>query len=141
MSDKEMVSLNKSLGEILSSLRRESGYTQPQVSQLLGGEGIDIQTAGISKWEKGLTLPNAAQFLALCKIYGVTDVMDTFTGCPHPAKKLNAEGRRLITDYTRVLIASGLYDAEPEKDKACLPPIEIATESDLRVFGEVVGHS
>lgn len=141
MSDKEMVPVNKSLGEILSSLRREAGYTQSKVSRLLAGEGVDIQTAGISKWEKGLTLPNAAQFLALCKIYGVTDVLETFTGRCHPARKLNAEGRRLIMEYTRVLIASGLYAAEPEKDEACIRPVEIAPESDPRVFGEVPGHS
>lgn len=123
MSDKEMVTVNKSLGEILSALRREAGYTQPQVSGLLANEGVPIQTAGISKWEKGLTLPNAMQFLALCKIYGVTDVLSAFTDFPHPAKKLNAEGRRLIADYTRVLIASGLYDAEPESEGPRLLPL------------------
>ena len=123
MSGKEMVMVNKSLGEILSALRREAGYTQPQVSGLLAGEGFVIQTAGISKWEKGLTLPNAAQFLAICKIYGVTDVMAVFTDAPHPAKQLNAEGRRLIADYTRVLIASGLYAEEPEREAPRLLPL------------------
>lgn len=123
MSIKEMAPVKKSLGEIISALRREAGYTQPQVSELLAAEGIEIRTAGISKWEKGLTQPNAAQFLALCKLYGVTDVMGVFTDSPGPMKKLNAAGRRLVADYIRVLVASGLYAAEPENPSFRLLPL------------------
>ena len=54
-------------------------------------------------------MPNAAQFLALCAIYGVTDVMATFTGAGGSLAGLNAEGRRLVSDYIRVLLASRLY--------------------------------
>jgi transcriptional regulator with XRE-family HTH domain len=123
MSDKEMMRVKKSLGEILSALRREAGYTQPQVSELLAAEGVEIRTAGISKWEKGLTQPNAAQFLVLCKLYGVSDVMGVFTGSPGPTKGLNAEGRRLVADYIRVLLASGLYAAVPEEPGERLLPL------------------
>ena len=86
-----MIRLKKSLGTILTSLRREAGLTQPRVSELLAAEGIDIKPAGISKWEKDMTMPNAAQFLALCAIYGVTDVMATFTGAGGSLAGLNAE--------------------------------------------------
>lgn len=106
--------MKKSLGEILSALRREAGYTQPAVSELLAAEGIDILPAGISKWEKGLTQPNAGQFLTLCRLYGVTDVMGTFTDAPVASARLNSEGRRLVSDYIRVLVASGLYENAPE---------------------------
>lgn len=123
MSEEEMVKVKKSLGEILAALRREAGYTQPQVSELLAAEGVEILTAGISKWEKGLTQPNAAQFLTLCRIYGVNDVMGVFTDSPGPTKRLNAEGRRLVSDYIRVLVASGLYAAEQENEKPRLLPL------------------
>ena len=63
-----MIRLKKSLGTILTSLRREAGLTQPRVSELLAAEGIDIKPAGISKWEKDMTMPNAAQFLSLIHI-------------------------------------------------------------------------
>lgn len=58
--------MHKSLGATLTSLRRMAGYTQVQVTRLLAERGYEIQSAGISKWEKDLTMPNAAQFLALC---------------------------------------------------------------------------
>ncbi|MEG1633827.1 MAG: XRE family transcriptional regulator [Oscillospiraceae bacterium] len=106
--------MGKSLGETLNALRREAGLTQPRVSELLALRGIDIQTAGISKWEKGLTQPSAQQFLALCSIYSVRDVMGVFTGSASTTDALNAEGRRLVADYTRVLIASRLYPYVPE---------------------------
>ena len=81
--------MKKSLGAILTELRREAGLTQPRVSELLAAEGVDIQPAGISKWEKDMTMPNAAQFLALCGIYGVRDVMGTFTGARGATAGLN----------------------------------------------------
>ena len=70
-----MSTVTDSLGTILNKLRRDMKYTQAQVTELLARYGYEIQPAGISKWEKDLTVPNAGQFLALCKIYGVTDVM------------------------------------------------------------------
>lgn len=114
--------MNNSLGAILNSLRREAGFTQPQVAGFLTERGLDIKTAGISKWEKDMTTPNALQFLALCEIYGVSDVMGVFTGAPGRLAGLNAEGRRLVDDYIRVLIASGLY-AEPVESKGRILPL------------------
>ena len=57
------MSVSKSLGETLTALRRESGLTQPGVAALLAELGCAVQPAAISKWEKGQTMPNAAQFL------------------------------------------------------------------------------
>lgn len=131
-----MIPLKKSLGEILTALRRESGLTQPQVSELLAAEGIDIKPAGISKWEKDMTLPNAVQFLALCGIYGVIDVMSTFTGSGGSTAGLNSEGRRLVADYIRVLLASGLYaeTGAPEKSGRVLPLYTLAASAGTGQF-------
>ena len=131
-----MIPLKKSLGEILTALRRESGLTQPQVSELLAAEGIDIKPAGISKWEKDMTLPNAVQFLALCGIYGVIDVMSTFTGSGGSTAGLNSEGRRLVADYIRVLLASGLYaeTEAPEKSGRVLPLYTLAASAGTGQF-------
>lgn len=112
-----MMSVRNSLGETLTALRREAGLTQPAVASLLAGLGHPLQPAAISKWEKGQTLPNAAQFLALCRIYGVRDVLSVFLGEPGPLSGLNGEGRRLVEGYVRVLLASGLYPADaPERE-------------------------
>ena len=106
--------MKKSLGTTLTALRREAGLTQPQVAELLGHEGYPLRPAAISKWEKDLTQPNAAQFLALCRIYSVRDVLSAFLGEGDALSGLNAEGRRLVDGYIRVLLASGLYAEEPE---------------------------
>ena len=90
--------MRKSLGETLTALRREAGLTQPGVAALLAELGCAVQPAAISKWEKGQTMPNAAQFLALCRIYRVRDVLGAFLGEPGPLSGLNGEGRRLVEE-------------------------------------------
>lgn len=104
--------MEKSLGTILCRLRKEKSLTQSAVSIELSKLGFSIQTAAISKWEKDLTMPNASQFLALCEIYEVADVMAVFAEKSSSVSKLNDEGKRLVSDYVRVLIASGLYKNE-----------------------------
>lgn len=115
--------MQNSLGETLCALRKSAGLTQIQVSELLAGEGIDIKVAGISKWEKGLTQPSASQFLALCGIYGVHDVMGEFTDAPTPMSRLSGEGKRLVADYIRVLDKSGLYPATPRPAEGRVLPL------------------
>ena len=127
--------MRKSLGETLTALRRESGLTQPGVAALLAELGCAVQPAAISKWEKGQTMPNAAQFLALCRIYRVRDVLGAFLGEPGPLSGLNAEGRRLVDGYIRVLLASGLYaEAAPEEARRTLPLYHLAASAGTGQF-------
>ena len=127
--------MRKSLGETLTALRREAGLTQPGVAALLAELGCAVQPAAISKWEKGQTMPNAAQFLALCRIYRVRDVLGAFLGEPGPLSGLNAEGRRLVDGYVRVLLASGLYaEAAPEEARRTLPLYHLAASAGTGQF-------
>ena len=125
--------MHKSLGATLTSLRRMAGYTQVQVTRLLAERGYEIQSAGISKWEKDLTMPNAAQFLALCQIYGVTDVLGTFTDSG-ASSNLNEEGRRLVANYVRVLEASGLYAETKPSAARTLPLYDLAVSAGTGQF-------
>ncbi len=126
--------MKKSLGAILNALRREAGLTQPRVAELLSFEGIDIKPAGISKWEKDMTMPNASQFLALCRIYDVSDVLGIFTDTPGMTSGLNSEGQRLVQSYIRVLLASGLYAEEPERLAPVLPLFTLAASAGTGQF-------
>lgn len=128
-----MSTVTDSLGTILNRLRRDMKYTQAQVTELLARYGYEIQPAGISKWEKDLTVPNAGQFLALCKIYGVTDVMGTFTG-EGPTAQLNEAGRRLVTDYIRVLVESGLYSKAEPREVQAIPLYDLAASAGTGQF-------
>lgn len=122
--------MHKSLGETLTRLRRDCGYTQSQVAVLLAEKGFEIRPAGISKWEKDMTMPNAAQFLALCEIYSVTDVMGTFTDRGETSG-LNEAGRRLVSEYVRVLSASGLYSKASSRT---LPLYDLAASAGTGQF-------
>ncbi|MGN0813603.1 MAG: helix-turn-helix domain-containing protein [Candidatus Coproplasma sp.] len=57
----------KPIGEFLADLRREKGYTQKQVADMLG-----ISNRTLSAWEQGRAYPDVLTLPALAKIYGVT---------------------------------------------------------------------
>mgnify|MGYP004477413257 CR=1 FL=1 len=68
-----------------------------------------------------LTQPNATQFLALCKILGITNIYDTFIGeytPDNPFSELNEEGIQKAKEYIDLLIKSGDYTRE---DTSVLP--------------------
>ena len=131
---KEMILVNKSLGATLHSLRRAAGLTQQRVTELLRERGYEVQSAAVSKWEKDMTMPNAGQFLALCEIYSVSDVMGTFTGKNGPTALLNDAGRKLVDDYITVLVASGLYSGMPGYRQRTLPLYDLAASAGTGQF-------
>lgn len=57
----------KSIGYLLSSLRKKSGLTQAQVA-----EKLKVSNKAVSKWESGLGYPEVTQFPALAELYGVS---------------------------------------------------------------------
>ena len=99
------------IGPKLAALRRRAGYSQAQLATLLRMNGISVTNQAVSKWETGQTQPNAGQFLVLCRVLKVQDVLETFTGRPlhGPACTLNAEGRRRVEEFAQILAASGLF--------------------------------
>ena len=70
--------MEKSFGTRLAELRKQQGGTQGEVARFLTDQGWPVKTQAVSKWEKDTTLPNAAEFLVLCKLYRVTDVQRVF---------------------------------------------------------------
>jgi SOS-response transcriptional repressor LexA len=67
--------------------------------------GFPTDPKTISKWERGATQPNAAQFLALCEIYDVRDVGAVFGD----GKTLNALGLSRLAEYTRFLRSDNMF--------------------------------
>ena len=63
------------IGQRLSMERKRRGLTLEALRELLQNHGVEIQIQGLNKWEKGLTVPNAYQFIALCRILGIEDCM------------------------------------------------------------------
>ncbi len=61
-------------GRFIAQCRKEKGLTQFQLGELLG-----ITDRAVSKWERGLSLPDASIMQDLCDILGIT-INELFTG-------------------------------------------------------------
>lgn len=112
------------IGKILSSLREAKHLSQRDVAELLCRSGVNVTNQAVCKWENGNSLPNARQFIALCRIYDVRDVLDTFLDIPSSDifDELNDNGREKALEYISLLRASGLYTA-PKPDATRMLPL------------------
>ena len=59
--------MNYEFCEKLQKLRKEKGYSQEQLADLL-----DVSRQSVSKWESGTTYPEMDKLLSLCKIFNVS---------------------------------------------------------------------
>lgn len=68
-------------GRFIGQLRREKNYTQKQLAELLY-----ISDKAVSKWERGLSIPDVSLLLPLAETLGVT-VTELLEGRRHNAKE------------------------------------------------------
>lgn len=90
------------VGERIAQARRDAGMSLEALSRKLADYALPISYKGLSKWERGETVPNAYQLMAVCLALDIRDLLDA-------APELNAAGRRKLADYKADLIASGRY--------------------------------
>lgn len=112
--------MDKKLGSILASHRKEMKMSQHDLAEQLANYGVNLSNAAISAWEKDTSVPNANQFLALCKILGITDIYNEFIGFnPNDVMaKLNDEGKEKVLEYIGLLLLSEQY----QKKEATIIP-------------------
>ena len=106
----------KTFGETIASLRRAHGMRQQALAEAMAEAGIPVSNQAVSKWENDATLPNAQQFLTLCRVLDVDDIAGTFSGGDAGGllAGLNAEGRRRALEYIALLRESKRFAAAPE---------------------------
>lgn len=106
----------KTFGETIASLRRAHGMRQQTLADALAEAGVPVSNQAVSKWENDATLPNAQQFLTLCRVLDVDDIAGTFSGGDAGGllAGLNAEGRRRALEYIALLRESKRFAAAPE---------------------------
>ena len=97
------------IGKRLSQLRTEKGLSQPELAERLTVIGIKTNGQKISKWETDYTIPNAYQFLGLCNILDIRDVLETFEISENPLSQLNEIGQQKVDEYIDLLVLSGKY--------------------------------
>lgn len=90
------------VGERIAQARRDAGLSLEALSRRLEDYAVSISYKGLSKWEKGETVPNAYQLMAVCRALDIRDLLDA-------APELNAAGRRKLAEYRADLVASGRY--------------------------------
>ena len=121
------------IGNIFAAYRKNLKYSQQDICDKLTGMGIPTKPAAYSTWETGNSIPNAVQFLAMCKILGITDIFNQFIGGHNPddpIAELNEEGRAMALNYIDLLKGSEKYQAAPVR---ILQPIRILNLYDMPV--------
>lgn len=125
------------IGTLLAARRKELGINQAELAEALCLRGFSITNQAVSKWEKGATLPNARQFLALCEVLEIDDIKGEFSsGREGIFAGLCREGRRLALDYVQLLRDSGRYSsyaAEPVRLRS-LPLYSLAVSAGTGQF-------
>lgn len=130
--------MQNNIGEILNSRRKELGLSQSELASKLSDSGINITNQAISKWENGSTLPNAKQFLSLCRVLEIDDINGTFLGGSTSGilAGLDTAGRRKVMEYVDLLHDSGRYKlkAEPDVRTRSLPLYSLAVSAGTGQF-------
>ena len=113
-------------GAILARLRKEKGYTQPEVAGYISKRSAKPYSYKmVSHWENEVSSPPVEQFLLMCECYGVKDIQATFRGVDTEFKnlsKLNALGRARAGEYISMLMGNPLFSAFESTDGAEAPP-------------------
>ncbi len=55
------------IGKFIAKKRQENGFTQEALA-----EKIDISNRAISKWERGICLPDANNMAKICRLFGIS---------------------------------------------------------------------
>ena len=125
------------IGKTIAGARREAGLNQAELAARLGMLGIDVTNQAVSKWESGASLPNARQFIVLCAVLGIEDVLGEFTDGRYGAYSgLNSEGRRKLAEYKALLKESGRYiiKQQPQRPTRTLPLYSLAVSAGTGQF-------
>ena len=136
---------NTLFGARLAELRKARGLNQQQVADevsrecalLLGRE--PITNRAVSKWEKGASLPDAQQFICLCRLYGVSDIQLAFRGTPKaedPFLALNKLGRERANEYIGMLAENPYFSLRPAAKRSYrqIPLYDLPASAGTGVF-------
>ena len=108
-----------SIGETLAGLRKAKKFMQKDVAAKLAAHGFDVSAKTIYNWEKGISQPSIPQFLTLCDIFGVDDVMWQFAGLHRgPYSGLNQAGRQKAREFIDLLFHIAMFRDDPEEPAA-----------------------
>lgn len=75
----DLKSRKYAMGRTLMNCRHQMGLSVTDVVEYLKSNNIqDLQESSIRSWEGGYSTPNAISFLALCDLYNIDNILQTF---------------------------------------------------------------
>ena len=99
--DAEKARERNEIGGRIAQARRARHLTQGELVSALAFRGVRVQTAAVSKWEKGDSVPGAYQLAALCDALKIP----LFVG----EEKLNDEGQIILAGFREYLESRPAY--------------------------------
>jgi len=87
------------IGKFIAACRKKATLTQLQLAQMLG-----ITDKAISKWERGITMPDTSIMLELCDILGIS-VNELLSGEKIDMENNDQKNQQLLLDMTKELEA------------------------------------
>ena len=103
--DAEKARERNEIGARMTQARRALGLTQGELAEALALRGVRVQTAAVSKWEKGDSVPNAYQLAAVCDALRIPRF--------DAEERLNEEGRKMLAGYRGYLESQPAYRRRP----------------------------
>lgn len=83
---------NRSMGEIISTLRKEKGMTQKELA-----DQLNITDKAVSKWERDLSCPDTQLLPRLAEIFGISlEALMNAKAAPVADRKVPSDLIRLI---------------------------------------------
>jgi len=125
------------IGEVLERRRRELGLYQADVAEALKQAGISVTKYAVTRWENDKTLPNAEQFLHLCRVLKIYDVMGEFFGESDALTDgLNRQGKERLREYADLLRGSEAFCLREEQTRTLrrLPLYDLAVSAGTGQF-------
>ena len=85
------------IGRFIAACRKRANLTQLQLA-----DRLDITDKAISKWERGITMPDTSIMLALCDILGIS-VNELLSGEKINMENSNQKNEQLLLDMAKEL--------------------------------------
>lgn len=106
----------KDFGLIMRELRRVSGLSQKEVADRISALGIPVNNAHVSRWESGTNLPSIEQFIGICSLFHITNVLDVFDSGRFSERfiqGLSSDGIQRLTEFRELLLHNEPYSTNP----------------------------
>ncbi|MFT4146533.1 MAG: helix-turn-helix transcriptional regulator [Mobilitalea sp.] len=85
------------IGKLISIKRKEQGLTQEKLAEKLG-----VTNKAVSKWERGICLPDAVLFNPLCQILDIS-IGELLKGEVNISENNEDETTRLLIDLAKII--------------------------------------